>query len=39
MPTKCLEAENLFDVDKGILIGLQERGFQVLSIITNTNKT
>ena len=34
MPTRCLTAENLLDIIKRIIIGL-EIGFQVLSIITN----
>ena len=37
MPTKCLKAENLFDILKRIIIGLEEIGFQVLSIITDNN--
>ncbi len=37
MPTKCLKVENLFDIVKRIIIGLEEIGFQVLSIITNNN--
>ena len=35
MPSKCLKAENLFDIVKRIIIGLEEIGFQVLSIITD----
>ena len=35
MPTKFLKAENLFDIVKRIIIGLEEIGFQVLSIITD----
>ena len=37
MPTKYLKAENLFDIVKRIIIGLEEKGFQVLSIITDNN--
>ena len=37
MPIKCLKAENLFDRVKRIIIGLEEIGFQVLSIITDNN--
>ena len=37
MPTKCLQAENLFDIVKRIINGLEETGFQVLSIITDNN--
>ena len=33
MPTKCLQDENLFDLVKCIIIGLEEIGFQALSII------
>ena len=36
MPTKCLKAESLFDIIKHI-IGLEEIGFQVLSIIIDNN--
>ena len=36
-PTKFLKAENLFDIIKCIIIGLEEIGFQVLSIITDNN--
>ena len=36
MSTKCLKAENLFDIVKHTIIGLEEIDFQVLSIITNT---
>ena len=39
MPTKCLKAESLFDIIKHIIIGLEEIGFQVLSIITDNNAT
>ena len=35
--TKCLQAENLFEMVKCIIIGLEEIGFQVLSILTNNN--
>ena len=35
MPTKCLKTENLFDIVKRIIIGLEELGFQLLSIITD----
>ena len=34
MPTKCLRTENLFDIVKCIIIGLEEIGFQLLSIMT-----
>ena len=37
MPTKCLKAEGLFDIIKRIIIGLEEIGVQVLSIITDNN--
>ena len=37
MQTKCLKAESLFDIIKRIIIGLEEIGFQVLSIITDNN--
>ena len=37
MPTKCLKAESLFDIIKCIIIGLEEIGFQVLSIIRDNN--
>ena len=37
IPTKCLKAESLFDIIKHIIIGLEEIGFQVLSIITDNN--
>ena len=37
IPTKCLKAENLFDIVKHIIIGLEEIGFQVLTIITDNN--
>ena len=36
MPTKCLQAKNLFHRIKRI-IGLKEIGFQVLPIITDNN--
>ena len=39
MPTKCLKAENLFDIVKCIIIGLEKIDFQVLSIITDHNAT
>ena len=39
MPTKCLKAENLFDIVKRIIIGLGERDFQILSIITDNKKS
>ena len=35
--TKCLQAENLYNIMKWIIIGLEEIGFQVLSIIINNN--
>ena len=37
MPTKCLKAENLFEIIKCIITGLEEKDFQVLSIITDNN--
>ena len=37
MPTKCLKAGSLFDIIKCIIIGLEEIGFQVLSIIIDNN--
>ena len=37
MPTKCLKAENLFDIVKRLIICLQEIDFQVLSIMTDNN--
>ena len=38
MPTKCLKVDNLFDIVKCIIIGLEEKiGFQELSIITDDN--
>ena len=37
MPTKCLKAGSLFNIIKRIIIGLEEIGFQVLSIITDNN--
>ena len=37
MPTECLKAESLFDIIKRIIISLEERGFRVLSIITDNN--
>ena len=37
MPTKFLKAANLFDIVKRIIIGLEEIGFQVSSIITDNN--
>ena len=37
MSTKRLKAENLFDIVKRIIIGLEEIDFQVLSIITDNN--
>ena len=37
MPTKCLKPENLFDIVKSLKIGLEEIGFQILSIITDNN--
>ena len=35
MPTKSFKAENLFDIVKCIIFGLEEIDFQVLSIITD----
>ena len=37
MQTKCLKAESLFDIIKRIIIGLEELGFQELSVITDNN--
>ena len=37
MPNKCLKAKSFFDIIKRIRIGLEEIGFQVLSIITDNN--
>lgn len=37
MPTKCLLAENLFDIIKRVIIGLEDIGFKVLSVITDNN--
>ena len=37
MPTKCLQAENLWNIVKRIIIGSEEIGFQVLSIMTDNN--
>ena len=37
MPTKCLKAECLFDIIRCIIIGLEEVGFQALSIIADYN--
>ena len=37
MPTKYFQAENLFNIVKRIIIGLEEIDFQVLSIITDNN--
>ena len=37
MPTKCLKDENLLDIIKRIIIGLEEIDFQVLSIIIDNN--
>ena len=37
MPTKNLKAENLFDIVKRIIIGLEEIDFQISSIITDNN--
>ena len=37
MPTKCLKAQNLFDIVKHLIISFVEIGFQVLSIITDNN--
>ena len=33
MPTKCLKAENLFNIIKHLRIGLEEIGFKVLCVI------
>ena len=33
MPTKCLKAENLFNIIKRLIIGLEEIGFKVLCVI------
>ena len=37
MPTECLKAESLFDIIKRKIIGLEEIGFEVVSIITDNN--
>ena len=37
MPTKCLKADNSFDIVKHIINGLEEIGFQVSLIITDNN--
>ena len=37
MPTKWLKTENLFDIVKHMIIGLEEIGFPVLTIITDNN--
>ena len=37
MPTKCLKTESLSDIIKYMIIGLEEIGFQVLSIIKDNN--
>ena len=37
MPTKCLKAENLFNIIKCLIIGLEEIGFKVLCVIMDNN--
>ena len=37
MPTKCLKAENLFNITKRLIIGLEEIGFKVLCVIMDNN--
>ena len=37
MPTRRLKAENLFDIIRRLIIGLEEIGFRVLSVITDNN--
>lgn len=37
MPTKCLKAQSLFKILKEIIIGLEEIGFKVISVITDNN--
>ena len=37
MPTKCLKAENLFNIIKRLIIGLEEKGIKVLCVIMNNN--
>ena len=37
MPTKSLKAENLFDIVKCIIFGLEAIDFQVLSFVTDNN--
>ena len=37
MPAKRIQAENLFDIVKCIIISLEEIGFLVLSVITDNN--
>ena len=37
MPTNYLHTENLFDIVKCMIIGLEEISFQVLSVITDNN--
>ena len=37
MPIKFLQAENLFDTVKHVIIGLKEIDFQVLSVIKDNN--
>ena len=37
MPTKCLKAENSFDIDKCMIISLEGIDFQIISIITDNN--
>ena len=37
MPTKCIKAEALFDVIKKIIVGLEDIGFKVISVITDNN--
>ena len=37
MPTKCLKAENLFNIIKRLIIRLEEIGFKVLCLIMDNN--
>ena len=37
LPIKCLQAENIFDIFECIILGFEEIGFQILSIIIYNN--
>lgn len=37
MPAKCLKAENLFDIVKRLIVGLEEIGFKVLAVVTDND--